>query len=447
MVRVAYDVSSVVPPPGTTRIVTGIGRVIEEHLTWLRRNPALDVRAIGAFGEDWNPVTTSMATERWAAFTCQPPVPSLRTFKTKSGLANAGANLLYRLEELANRQWRTPGIGRRVLLLTTGVVRRLVRAGVKIGLDRNEADVFHATFRAPPEWLDPSIPRVVTVHDVIPIRHAEEAGPDAMGMLKSLLATLNPTRDVVVAVSQFTKDDFCDLSGFPPDRVVVAHLSAGPCFRPVEDQALVAQVRARWGLENHPFLLSVANPQPRKNIPMLIRAFFAVAKRLPSWPGKLVLVGNPKAGTSAETIDRQLAKDPELARRIVRARGVSDDDLAGLYSQCEAFVFPSTYEGFGLPVLEALQCAAPVICSNRSSLPEVAGNAAILVDPNDESALVEAINELIVNPDRGRELKTLSVQQAARFSWKTSADCVARAYQMALDLSGKPGGRNTTVVK
>jgi glycosyltransferase involved in cell wall biosynthesis len=213
----------------------------------------------------------------------------------------------------------------------------------------------------------------------------------------------------------------------------------------VEDQAIAAQVRARWGLENHPFLLSVANPQPRKNIPMLIRAFFAVAKRLPSWPGKLVLVGNPKAGTNAETIDRQLAKDPELAGRIVRARGVSDDDLAGLYSQCEAFVFPSTYEGFGLPVLEALQCAAPVICSNRSSLPEVAGNAAILVDPSDESALVEAINELIVNPDRRRELKTLSVQQAARFSWKTSADCVARAYQMALDLSGKPGGRNATV--
>ncbi|HEU4678968.1 MAG TPA: glycosyltransferase family 1 protein, partial [Terrimicrobiaceae bacterium] len=377
--------------------------------------------------------------------TCQPPVPSLRTFKTKSGLVNAGANLLYQLEELANRQWRAPGIGRRVLLLATGVVRRLVRAGAKIGLDRSEVDVFHATFRAPPEWLDPSIPRVVTVHDVIPIRHAEEAGPDAMGMLKSLLASLDPTRDVVVAVSQFTKDDFCDLSGFPSDRVVVAHLSAGPSFRPVEDQAVAAQVRARWGLGDHPFLLSVANPQPRKNIPMLIRAFFAVVKQIPSWPGKLVLVGNPKAGTNAETIDRQLAEDPELAKRIVRAQGVSDEDLAGLYSQCEAFVFPSTYEGFGLPVLEALQCAAPVICSNRSSLPEVAGNAALLVDPNDELAFVEAIKELIVNPDRRRELKALSVQQAARFSWKTSADCVASAYQMALDLSGKPGDRSATV--
>lgn len=446
MVRVAYDVSSVVPLPGTTRIVTGIGRVIEEHLACLRKNPALDVKVIGAFGEDWNPVTTSISAERWAAFTCEPPIPCLRTFKTKSGIGKAAAKLLYRLEEQGNRKGQAPGIARRALLLATAVVRRMAHASVKVGLNRDEIDLFHATFRAAPEWLHPSIPRVVTVHDVIPIRHADEAGPHAAGMLRSLLASLNPTRDVVVAVSKFTKDDFCDLSGFPPDRVVVAHLSAGPYFRPVQDPALCARVRARWGLENHPFLLSVANPQPRKNIPLLIRAFFSVANRLPSWTGKLVLVGNPKAGTGAETIDRELAKNPELATRIVRARGVSDEDLACLYSECDAFIFPSTYEGFGLPVLEALQCAAPVICSNRSSLPEVAGDAAILIDPNDEPALVEAIVEIVSNPDRRRELKDLSVRQASRFSWEKSAECVARAYMMAHDLSPRQGGRNTAVV-
>jgi glycosyltransferase involved in cell wall biosynthesis len=437
MVRVAYDVSSVVPPPGTSRMVTGIGRVIEEHLARLRNNPSLNLRVVGAFAEDWNPVVTSIAAEHWAARSCVPPVASLRTFKTKSSLGKAAAGLLYRLEERANRSAQSSGIRRRVLLLVTALVRRVALACVKVGLGPDEIDLFHAPFRAPPEWLHRSIPRVITIHDVIPVRHAEEAGPDATGMLKTVLAALNPTRDVVVAVSQFTKDDFCELSGFPPERVVVAHLSAGPIFRPVEDRDRIARVRARWGLENTPFLLSVANPQPRKNIPLLIRAFFNAATQLPSWTGKLILVGNPKAGRAAETTDQEIAKRPELANRILRASGVPDEDLACLYSECEAFLFPSTYEGFGLPVLEALQCAAPVICSNRSSLPEVAGPAAVLVDPDDEAAVTQAIVEVINNPVRREELKRLSVEQAVKFSWEKSGESVAQAYMLALNPPSK----------
>lgn len=433
MARVGYEVSSVVPPPGTSRMVTGIGRVIEEHLARLRNNPGLNLRVVGAFAEDWNPVVTSIATERWAAHSCVPPIASLRTFKTKSALGKAAADLLYRLEKRANRSAHTSGIRRRALLLVTALVRRIVHASVKVGVGPDEIDLFHAPFRAPPEWLHRSIPRVVTIHDVIPLRHAEEAGPDAAGMLKTVLAALNPTRDVVVAVSQFTKDDFCELSGFPSERVVVAHLSAGPIFRPVQDQAMIGRVRSRWGLGNTPFLLSVANPQPRKNIPLVVRSFFSAASQLPSWNGKLVLVGNPKAGHAAETTDQEIAKRPELANRILRASGVPDEDLACLYSECEAFLFPSTYEGFGLPVLEALQCAAPVICSNRSSLPEVAGPAAILVDPSDEAAVTQAIVDLINNPARREELKRLSVEQAAKFSWEKSAECVAQAYTLALN--------------
>jgi glycosyltransferase involved in cell wall biosynthesis len=413
-------------------MLTGIGRVIEEHLARVRKNPSLDVKVVGAFADDWNPVVTSIATERWSALSCVPPIASLRTFRSKSAVGKALADLLYRLEERANQSAPGSGIGRRMLLLATALVRRIVHACVKVGLGPEEVDLFHAPFRAPPEWLHPSIPRVVTIHDVIPIRHAEEIGPDATGMLKTVLAALNPARDVVVAVSQFTKDDFCELSGFPPGRVVVAHLSAGPIFRPVQDRAVIARVRSRWGLENAPFLLSVANPQPRKNIPLVIRAFFGAASQLPSWTGKLVLVGNPRAGRAAETTDQEIAKRPELASRIVRASGVPDEDLACLYSECEAFLFPSTYEGFGLPVLEALQCGAPVICSNRSSLPEVAGEAAILVDPNDETAVTQAIVDLVSNPGRREELKKLSVQQATKFSWERSAECVAQAYMLAL---------------
>ena len=125
-----------------------------------------------------------------------------------------------------------------------------------------------------------------------------------------------------------------------------------------------------------PFLLSVSNPQPRKNIPLLIRSFYIALRRLPSWEGNLVLVGDPKAGWGVEVIQEEIDKEPELAKRVIRAGAVSDEDLGPLYNACEVFLFPSTFEGFGLPVLEAMQCGAPVICSNSSSLPEVAGDAA-----------------------------------------------------------------------
>jgi glycosyltransferase involved in cell wall biosynthesis len=445
MLRVAYDVSSVVPSPGAEKIVTGIGRVIEEHLACLRKSPALDIKVIGAFGGDWNPVITSLCTERWASHMCVPPVACLRAFATKAKIGKTAVDLLYRFEERLGRGSET-GTGQRVRVLATAALRRFVRTCVDIGISRADVDLFHATFRAPPDWLPASLPRVATIHDVIPLRHPEESGPHTTGMLKSLLDALDPARDVAVAVSKFTKDDFCDLSGFPPDRVVVAHLSAGPCFRPVHDPERLDRVRVRFGLQDDPFILCVANPQPRKNIPLLVRSFYGAASRLSSWTGRLVLVGNPKAGWGSEAIDQEVARRPEFEGRIIRARGVSDEDLACLYSGCEAFVFPSTYEGFGLPVLEALQCAAPVICSNRSSLPEVVGDAGVMVDPSDEKALTDMIVDLVTNPERRDQLRTLGVRQAAKFTWESSAENVAKAYMMAVSATVKPeGGKNPAV--
>ena len=144
----------------------------------------------------------------------------------------------------------------------------------------------------------------------------------------------------MVAVSKFTKDDFCDFSGFPPDRVVVAHLSAGQCFRPVQDLERVLSRSRRVGTaQNNPFLLSVANPQPRKNIPLLIRSFLTALPagcHLGQADWFLLAILRRDGGSS----DRSgIDKHPQFADRIIRARGVPDEDLACLYSECEAFVF------------------------------------------------------------------------------------------------------------
>jgi glycosyltransferase involved in cell wall biosynthesis len=434
MIRVAYDVSFAVPPPGESRVVTGVGRVIEELFKCLRVNPELDLKVVGGFGGDWNPMITSLSAEKWASAVVKPPNPSLRGYRVRSKLGELTAEAVYRFQERVNRS-RSPKRHRaieRALNLALAALRRFAHSRVEWGLGPDQADVFHSTFRAPPDWLSPIVPRVITIHDVIPLRFRDEYRGAAVGMLESVLSSMKPDRDVAAAVSQFTKDDFCALSGFPPERVMVSPLSAGDRFRPINDRALLADVNARLRLRDKPFLLSVSNPQPRKNIPLLIRSFYRVLHQLPSWEGNLVLVGDVKAGWGVEVVQKEIDKDSEFAKRVINAGAISDEDLGCLYSACEAFLFPSTYEGFGLPVLEAMKCGAPVICSNTSSLPEVAGSAAILVDPKDEVALAEAIIGLVTNPASRPELAALSVRQAGRFSWQSSAEKVVEAYRMAL---------------
>lgn len=435
MIRVAFDVSFAAPEPGEPAVITGVGRVIEELFKCLRADPDLDLKVAGGFAGDWNPIVTSLAAESWASTVVKSPVPSLAGFRARSRLGKGATETLYRFQRRMNRVRATKRSAalERIGNLSLAVLRRFANASVEWGLGTDEVDVFHSTFRAPPDWLSPAVPRVITIHDVIPLRHKGEYNSAVIGMLESVLSSLDATRDVATAVSQFTKDDFCELSGFPPERVVVAPLSAGDRFRPINDKAQIAGVRGRLRLGEKPFLLSVSNPQPRKNIPLLIRSFYRALRQLPSWEGNLVLVGDIKVGWGVEAIQQEIHKEPELARRVIRAGAVSDGDLARLYSACETFIFPSISEGFGLPVLEAMKCGAPVICSNTSSLPEVAGDAAILVDPTDEEALAEAIADLLSNKARSDELAAMSIRQAGNFSWKSSAEKVAQAYRMALN--------------
>ena len=426
-IRVAYDVSPVASFSGASKVVTGVGRIIEEQLWHLRRNPDLDIRITGGFGGDWNPVITCVFAQRWAATVPAPPIPSLRGFKTRSVLGDLAVNELYSLQERAANASSPPT---RITRLSLAVLRRLAHALVEWRMD-GRIDVYHATFRSPPAWLPARLPRVVTVYDLIPLKFPAECGPDAVDMSQELLASLNVTRDVLVAVSNVTKKDLCTLTGFPPERVLVAHPSASETFRPLKDQTVARSVRDRLKIGEHPFILSVSNLQARRNVPHLIRSFYRAVRENRLWPGRLVLVENVIAGSNEAPIVQAIDEDRELSSRVLRIGGITDADLAVLYGSCEAFVFPSLYEGFGLPVLEALQCAAPVICSNVSSLLEVVGEAGLPVDPKDEVALADAITRLTTNSEYRMELSEKGVQRAAAFSWEASAKLVADAYSMA----------------
>ncbi len=256
---------------------------------------------------------------------------------------------------------------------------------------------------------------VVTIHDLGYLRE-----PQAHRPLDRLYLDLSNRYHVraaarLLAISQATKDDLVSRYRVAPERVVVTHLAAGEDMRPVEDAARMAAVRARYGLAGE-YLLYVGTLQPRKNLARLMQGFAPVAAQHPAL--QLVLAG--KKGWMYEDIFAQV-RQLGLEGRVVFTGYVDTADLPALYSGALAFVFPSLYEGFGMPVLEAMACGAPVVAANTSSLPEVAGDAALLVDPTDVDAISGALARLAGDAALRRELRARGLAQAARFSWERCA--------------------------
>ncbi len=226
--------------------------------------------------------------------------------------------------------------------------------------------------------------------------------------------------DALIAISEHTKQDLMRLMNVPEDRIFVTPLAADPHFTPRQDDGALA----RCGIDA-PYVLYVGRLESHKNIGLLLQAFAA----LPNMDVKLVLVG-----TKGWLYDEMLAtlKQLGLGNRVIVTGFVSDADLPVLYSQAQAFVYPSRYEGFGLPVLEAMQCGVPVITTNVSSLPEVAGDAALLVSPDDAQGLTRELGRVLSEPGLRQELRGKGLAQAARFSWHKTAQMTADVYRQVI---------------
>jgi glycosyltransferase involved in cell wall biosynthesis len=424
--RVSFDVSFAAGSAGRPRVVTGVGRVITELFQRLVQFPDLDVKAVGCFGNDWNPVSTSLLAERWAADTVSGDSVSMSSYRSITGLSRSLAEWQVRLESSRENGCKlsVKGIGLRAL-------RRLLRFDARLKIDSSNTDIFFLSFKPAPSGLSSSVPRLVYIYDLYPLRFPESCGPAVVGNLQSILDDLDAKRDVVVSISEFTKQDFCEATGFPEDRVVVSPLAADEKFQPSNNPGSIERCRIRYQLDERPYLLSVANPQPRKNLVTAIRAFAQAAHEMPQWDGTLVLAGNPDAGWRTEMVDDVIREYSSIAGRVLRTGAVDDADLPTLYSGATAFLFPSTFEGFGLPVLEAMQCGTPVICSNTTSLPEVVDDAAITCDPLDVGQFAESIKRLVSSPsDRERYAKA-GFARSKKFSWRRTAECVHTSIRLA----------------
>ncbi len=309
-------------------------------------------------------------------------------------------------------------------------------------------------FWEPAHVLPPSapllgIPSLVTVHDLgyehFPAAHT--AAQRAYLQLTTRYHARAATR--IIADSKATARDLIDLYGTSPSKISVVPLGVDhQHFRPVTDAVALAAIRNRYKTGER-FILYVGTLQPRKNLARLIGAFAMVA---PRFPGVNLVLAGGKGWLSDEL--QAVLEQPLLAHRVVTTGYVEDGDLPALLSAAEVFAFPSLFEGFGLPVLEAMACGTPVVTGNTSSLPEVAGNAAVKVDPTNTRHIADALTLLLSQPSLRAELRHRGVAHAAHFTWEKSADllwaeieALGRRTQHDLPPASRPGEGDTGTVK
>ena len=286
-------------------------------------------------------------------------------------------------------------------------------------------DVYHATEHLLP-WM--ARPSVMTVHDLIFERYPQHHTRANRAFLRVAMPLFVRRADAIIAVSQHTRRDLLEVYATPPQKVYVVEEGIDERFRPA-GEADIRRVKERYSIRR-PYLLMVGTLEPRKNHALAFRALAQL--KAEGWPHCLVAVGG--GGWLFDAVQHQV-ESLQLSDDVIFAGHVADADLPALYSGADCFLMPSLYEGFGIPVLEAMACGAPVVCSKVSSLPEVAGEAARFIEPLTAEGLADAVRQVLSHPKMADKMLSDGMRQAGRYRWQRAADETVQVYRAAARLS------------
>ncbi len=396
--RIALLTQSIAPP------LTGIGRYAFELAT---RLPAMDGIDRCEFLNDF----------RW---TTPEAIAAVGAVQSGTSPQSSGASRFSALRQRVARSY-----------LASKSYSFLAARCIDRNVDVRRPDLLHS-----PNFYAPQVtcPLVVTVHDLSVLDHPEWHPRARSKLLAIELSRLHERACRVIVDSQHAANRLTTLTQIPPDRVSVVYLAAGAQYLPKlvssaggRNAGMVAAFKSRLRLPDA-FALCVSTLEPRKNLIRLLRAYRALDRALRSTI-PLVLVGS------------RGWQDQEIVAEVARAEGegwlrylgyVSESDLPLLYASCTAFAYPSLYEGFGLPVLEAMQSGAPVITSNASSLPEVGGDAVIYCDALKEDSIQQALTAILRDANLRQDLSARGIAQSRRFSWHRTATETVRSYKLAI---------------
>lgn len=293
-----------------------------------------------------------------------------------------------------------------------------------------KADLLHVPYWAPP--VRTPIPTVVTIHDLIPLVLPAYRGNAMARLYTSFVAAATPRATLLLTDSEASRRDILSNLPVDPKRVQVIPLAVDNSFSPKandDDQS----IRHGWGI-NDGYLLYLGGFDIRKNLATMLRAFVYVRQAVQE--ALLVVAGRlPRVDTAFSPDPRRLAKEMGIPTQTIRFLGyVPESHKPVLYRGARAFLFPSRYEGFGYPLLEALSCGVPVVGSNATSIPEVVGAAGVLTDPDDAEGMAGAAIQLLIDDEFRALLSDRATEQARRFSWARTAHQTMEAYHYALTL-------------
>lgn len=334
------------------------------------------------------------------------------------------------LEKMLAASCKTPCDGR--LKIIEKILSRIYRISLSQRIT-SQVDIYHSMYAQVPNIIrKKTISRILTIYDIIPFLHPDYFEEGFVDQFRPIVESIDCDRDCIITISECSKNDICNHFSISPERVFVTPLAASPkLYFKENDKKTIDRVRSRYHIPSGRYFLTLATVEKRKNLITSIKSFKRVIRECNENDLYFVLVGT--RGWKIDDIYQELDKDNELRKRVIFTGFVPDQYLSALYSGAEAFLFPSLYEGFGLPPLEAMQCGVPVITSNTSSLPEVVGDAGITVDPLDEHGIAQGMLDLLHNGKLKDELAERGLRRAKLFSWEKCAEQTIDAYKIALN--------------